>query len=324
MASSGVGELMQDYCLRSASNTYTVDFMQKGHVKQDYFGALPQVGSTPRLTAKSPHPNTVEADSTSNPTDTEPEAVSAESDDDEPKVSGMARTLALDLASPPNALPPARDPASQAIITKLRRENEAMAAKLAAKGLLELSDCVDTVAVARAAAEDRGGGSPDSDGGEGRTGAASGHSHGIQNSTNPPNPDGLTFRGESESTRDLATLGERPKPHRPGLGARLQAWIKTEASDVECDKMLSALVRRAQGDTKAANDAFKIVMDRSEGAVPRELNVQSESYVVKTIVVQASPELLERAGRDPLLADIVVEAVSLEVEEEAGVSDSGE
>ena len=102
-----------------------------------------------------------------------------------------------------------------------------------------------------------------------------------------------------------AVLDEVPgRPRkRSTLSSRLKRALSMDGGR-HADELAWALVERAKGTSKVANDALRIILDRVEGPVVKKLETKGEMHHRKTIVVKASEELLARAGDDARLVDV--------------------
>lgn len=95
--------------------------------------------------------------------------------------------------------------------------------------------------------------------------------------------------------------GKRKK--RGGLTARLKRLLEKDGGR-HLDEIALALVDRAKGTSKVANDAARIILDRVDGPVVRKVEAKGEMHHRKTIVIRAGEELLKRAGEDAKLVDL--------------------
>jgi len=117
--------------------------------------------------------------------------------------------------------------------------------------------------------------------------------------------------------------GRDARQVRSTLSGRLKRILSLDGGK-HADEIAWALVDRAKGTSKVANDALRIILDRTEGPVVKRLETKGELHHRKTIVVKASEELLARAGDDARLVDVelpadpVPDGEVLELAEEAG------
>lgn len=236
---------------------------------------------------------------------------------------GRGRAAALGAAQPPNvtALPP-----GQLELTRLRRDRDRLAAELVAVQLVAAAE-VDTPTLAdgvdagrRELAPLADGARADDVGGGEMIGGDESASHGLssplelerrtapldadppmgpQESTSPSKP-ALLYSGESK-----AKLGHVRSSPRDGLAVRLKRRFTGSDGDAEAEALVDALLHRAGGSGKGANDAVKIVFDRVDGPVTKRVEVEGTKFVRKTIVIQASPELLDRARGQPELVEAI-------------------
>ena len=141
---------------------------------------------------------------------------------------------------------------------------------------------------------------------ERRTGCAGpGHLMGPAHAVIPPNPSCVepeVRTGVQKGKRQAEPLG-RPNRKRQTLSARLKSLVKADGGR-HAKEIAEALVKRAKGEGKTANDAARIIFDRVDGPVVRKVDVQGEMHHRKTIVVRADGDLLRRAADNAQLADM--------------------
>ena len=225
---------------------------------------------------------------------------------------GRGRVAALGAAQPPNvtALPP-----GQLELTRLRRDRDRLAAELVAIQLVAaaevdtptLAPLADVAALADVVGGDMIGGDETASHKESsplelerRTAPLDADPPmGPQESTSPSKP-ALLYSGESK-----AKLGHVRSSPRDGLAVRLKRRFTGSDGDAEAEALVDALLHRAGGSGKGANDAVKIVFDRVDGPVTKRVEVEGTKFVRKTIVIQASPELLDRARGQPELVEAI-------------------
>jgi hypothetical protein len=101
------------------------------------------------------------------------------------------------------------------------------------------------------------------------------------------------------SGKEKASLGTLPRAKKASVVGALRERLSADPRLRL--QIVDALVARASGSTKAANDAAKIILDRVDGPVTKEVNMTGERHVVKSIYVEVGPELRAMAESDPYL-----------------------
>ena len=157
--------------------------------------------------------------------------------------------------------------------------------------------------------------------------AGLGHVMGPTHAVIPPNPSCVIPEVAGGVVKGAVPLG-KPKRKRQTLSARLKSLCRADGNR-HAKEIAEALIARAKGEGKTANDAARIVFDRVDGPVVRKVDVQGEMHHRKTIVIRADPELLRRAGENARLVDLdlpdlLPSEVGEEVVDFVDVSDSEE
>lgn len=145
------------------------------------------------------------------------------------------------------------------------------------------------------------------EGGAKRRTGVGGPSHlmGPAHAVIPPDPSCVVPEVQSgvvKGKRAGEPLG-RPNRRRQTLSARLKSLCKAD-NGRHAKEIAEALVKRAKGEGKTANDAARIVFDRVDGPVVRKVDVRGEMHHRKTIVIRADVDLLRRAAENARLVDI--------------------